>query len=102
MSTWVNRSGDLGGAWETREESLANGMKLYCFRRLAHRASLYDDRMWVYVTAPGKALSVEGYIDGHIGGQGVVDKVLIMPSDPLMMECVAHEMRLKYGAEHSE
>lgn len=76
--------------WEARKELLTNKICMTCYRR-PETAKHIKPAMWVYVHKPRE--------DGtSLSDSDILERIRFMDDDPLMMECVAHEMRKKYGA----
>jgi hypothetical protein len=78
------RGGGPNHHWEERTEQLTKNLVLTCYRRPTPYYGIGGDRAWVYVLDTDRKP-----IEAH----------LIEPSNPLLMECMAHEMRAKYGAK---
>ena len=75
-----------GTHWESRTEWLAKGVEMTCYRRPTPYHGNGPDRAWMYVNKCDHSRTM-------------IEKYLIEPSDPLLIECMAHEMRAKYGAK---
>lgn len=84
MADWEYSS----STWLQRQEQLAPNRWLVCFTR-PEGISNHTPAHWIYVFK-------ERFNAGGVSGTNVFFHCIEQP-DPLMMECIAHEMRKKYS-----
>jgi hypothetical protein len=87
MAEWKS----LSSYWDVREEELSNGCVMYCYRR---------PKGWAPGVGNGSIDSCEivVYSSSDARTSSRLDDFRIEPSNLLVLECIAHEMRTKYGA----